>query len=754
MVPGVLAILHRGVAPRKVRHVLIGCLAILSLDRATASFAQSTGGTPPAPISEVVVTAPRGQTSGGIAPLLQLSPAELESYGVDTLSDLVDALKPMTRSSRSDQTPVVLINGHLAGQVEFDNLPREAIERVEVLPETVALQYGFSENQRVLNFVLREHYRAMPTRVTESGATEGGDRTIAGDASLVRLEDEARITLLASYWDNAWLHDSDRGIDLPDSYDRTLQPDKSEGKIAGTVSRSILGVSSSLEASLDIISTKTLQGAAELGDSTPDLADPLRQGTRQTTARLAGQLTGQLGHFVWGATSSYVHIRSPSSSDIGLDEAGSLLVDHADSTLNAGNLQLSLSGPVAALPAGPIVANAKFGFQYQGFDTEDAYPGAPQTHSNLIRSVRSGSFNASVPIASRDRGILPTLGDLSGTVNVALDNVANFGALWSSSYGLDWMAIEKVHFNAIFTDHETAPTVQQVQAPPVYTPNVEMFDFVTGQTVYVTTISGGTGDLRAADDRVASFGLSLGPFLGKTVFSAHYEQNRIRNAIGALPPLTADVELAFPERFVRGPQGALLEVDDRWINLQRQNLDDLKWGFNVWVPLGADPAAHATPNRLEFSAFDTWYLHDTILIRDGVPPLDLLNGAPSDVTGGQPRHKVEMRGLIYKDGFGAVLNGTWRSATTVGSGDPMTPDTLSFSALGTADLRMFADFERLWPTRSRPWAKGARTSLVILNVFDRRQSVRDSTGVTPAAFSPGYLDAPGRTVWFTLRKVF
>jgi hypothetical protein len=77
----------------------------------------------------------------------------LAPHGADSLSDLVGALRPLTRSSRSDQTAVVLINGHLAGQTEFDNLPREAIERVEVLPESVALQYGFSENQRVLNFL-------------------------------------------------------------------------------------------------------------------------------------------------------------------------------------------------------------------------------------------------------------------------------------------------------------------------------------------------------------------------------------------------------------------------------------------------------------------------------------------------------------------------------------------------------------------------------------------------------------------------
>jgi iron complex outermembrane receptor protein len=155
-------------------------------------------GTTREPPSEITVTAPRGTASGGIEPLLELSPSELDAYGADSLSDLVAALRPLTRSSRSDQMAVVLINGHLAGQTEFDTLPREAIERVEVLPESVALQYGFSENQRVLNFVLREHYSAVPIRAAESGATEGGGQATAADASLVRLNDEARIALIAS----------------------------------------------------------------------------------------------------------------------------------------------------------------------------------------------------------------------------------------------------------------------------------------------------------------------------------------------------------------------------------------------------------------------------------------------------------------------------------------------------------------------------------------------------------------------------
>jgi hypothetical protein len=101
------------------------------------------------------------------------------------------------------------------------------------------------------------------------------------------------------------------------------------------------------------------------------------------------------------------------------------------------------------------------------------------------------------------------------------------------------------------------------------------------------------------------------------------------------------------------------------------------------------------------------------LIRDGVPRLDLLNGAPSNVTGGQPRHRIDVRALIYKTGVGAVVSGTWRSATAVGTGDSLAPDTLSFSALGTVDLRMFADLGRLPAAHDQRWAEGTRVSLVI-----------------------------------------
>ena len=710
-------------------------------------------GTTPESTPEITVTTPRGSANGGIDPLLELSPSELDSYGADSLSDLVEALRPLTRSSRSDQMAVVLINGHLAGQTEFDNLPREAIERVEVLPESVALQYGFSENQRVLNFVLREHYSAVPIRATESGATEGGGQAVAADASLVRLNDEARITLLASYKDNASLRDSDRGIDVPDSSYYTLLPDTTDTKVAATVSRSILGVSSSFEASYEVASTRSLQGLATDTSSAGEIEQPLDESRAVRTSRVAMQLTGLLHDFVWGTTVYYMHVASRSTSDLGFDGANEMLIDRTESSFNIGNLQLSLSGPAASLPAGPLIANLKFGLQYQGFDTRDAEPGAALTASNLVRTVRSANINASVPIAKRDRGILPALGELSGTFNASLDSVSDFGNLFSGSVGLDWHPVKKLHLDAIYTDHRTAPTVQQLRAPPIYTSNVETFDYIRQQTDYLTEITGGNNALDPTDSRQGSFGVSVGPFAGKTEFLAHYEESRLSNAIGALPPTNAAVESAFPDRFVRDADGTLIEIDDRWVNLERERVDDVKWGVNVWIPLG-ESQAMAMANRIEFSLFDTWYLRDVTLIRPGIPELNLLNGAPSDVTGGQPRHKIEFHTLYHRDGVGVLLAVSWRSPTVVGSGDPAAPDPIYFSSLGTADLRVFLDLGHLPWMRSASWAQGARASLAVTNLFDRRQTVHDADGATPTAFDPGFLDPLGRVLALTVRKVF
>jgi outer membrane receptor protein involved in Fe transport len=342
---------------------------------------------------------------------------------------------------------------------------------------------------------------------------------------------------------------------------------------------------------------------------------------------------------------------------------------------------------------------------------------------------------------------------LSATFSASLDSVSDFGNLFSGSVGLDWHPLKKLHLDAIYTEHRTAPTVQQLRAPPIDSSNVETFDYITQQTVYVTEITGGNDALSPADSRQGSVGVSVGPFAGKTEFLAHYETSRIGNAIGSLPPTNAAVESAFPDRFVRDAGGMLIGIDDRWVNLVREQVDDVKWGVNFWIPIG-ESQAMAMANRIEFSLFDTWYLRDVTLIRAGIPELNLLEGAPSDVTGGQPRHKIEFHTLYHRDGVGVLLAVAWRSPTVVGSGEPAAPDPLYFSSLGTADLRVFLDLGHVPWMRNAAWAHGARASLAVTNLLDRRQTVHDAAGATPTAFEPGFLDPLGRVLALTLRKVF
>lgn len=714
---------------------------------------------PSGTVPGITVTAPRGSAFGGITPLLELSSSELDAYGADTLNDLVEALTPLTRSSRSDRAAIVLINGRLAGDIEVQNLIPEAIERVQILPETVALQYGFSENQRVLNFILREHYSAESAHSSDSTTVEGGGTKLEGDASMVRLEEQNRFTLLTSYTDTDWLRESDRGISAVDSYYRTLQPETTDAKIANTLSRSIFGISASLEASLDFKNSKSLQGVAEASDAgiTLPVPRPLEETTPQTTAQIDGDLTGQISRFVWDAGAAYQHVESRSTSETGIDSAGNTLVDSTSSAFSAASLHLSLSGRIGSMPAGAIIANVKIGAQYQTVDSRSTVPGSITDSSGLSRMAENGYLNVSVPILSRDQGAMPALGDLDATFNATINNVSDFGLLSSASAGFDWKLRETVHLDAIYTDQRTAPTLQQLLAPPVYTPNVEMFDFVTARTAYVTEITGGTDALSSTDTRLSSLGISLGPYLGKSVFSSHFEDSRVHDAIGSLPPVTPDIELAFPERFIRDDDGNLVEVDDRSVNFTREVIDDLKSGFNIWIPIGPSAPHGAStnrtiPSRVDISLVDTWYIHDTILIRNGVPVLNLLNGAPGDVSGGQPGHKVEFRALIYQNGVGGGISGTWRSATVVGGADSSSP--IFFSSLGTMNAQAFADFDRMPRMKRHDWCRGFRLSLNVVNLFDKRQSVHDATGETPVAFEPGYLDPAGRTIGVTFRKVF
>ncbi|HZF96412.1 MAG TPA: TonB-dependent receptor, partial [Allosphingosinicella sp.] len=178
-------------------------------------------------------------------------------------------------------------------------------------------------------------------------------------------------------------------------------------------------------------------------------------------------------------------------------------------------------------------------------------------------------------------------------------------------------------------------------------------------------------------------------------------------------------------------------------------------GFGGGGPFGGGPGG----GRLQLGLFHTLHLENEILIRDGVPVLDLLNGSATGNRGGQPRHEVELQAGIFKDGLGARLTGNWQSGTfvrgTPDAGGGGTRSDLFFSDFSTVNLRLFADLgQQRSLVRSVPFFRGSRVTVAVDNLFDSRLQVRDGAGATPFSFQGDFLDPLGRSVRFTFRKLF
>jgi hypothetical protein len=156
-----------------------------------------------------------GAVVGDIKPELQLSPSDIQSYGVSTVTELLTELAPETRSDRGrgGESPVVLLNGRrISGFNEIQNIPTEAILRVDILPEEVSLKYGYTADQRVVNIVLRRRFRAITGELQGGTTTEGGHDSGQAEADLLHLRGDTRLNLDLKYQVSADLTEADRDL--------------------------------------------------------------------------------------------------------------------------------------------------------------------------------------------------------------------------------------------------------------------------------------------------------------------------------------------------------------------------------------------------------------------------------------------------------------------------------------------------------------------------------------------------------------
>ena len=559
---------------------------------------------------------------------------------------------------------------------------------------------------------------------------------------------------------------------------------------------------------------------------------PLRQDIDGWTAHLGTTLNRDGGEWRLSLTGAYDHADSITRTDRGVDPtslqaalaalsptfdpflpiAPGLLVarprDSARSITDSGNIQFLANGPLFRLPAGPLYASFKAG-DAESFQSSSATRLGMFQALNDSRNDINGQVNLDLPLTSRKNNVLPVVGDLSLNFNGALNELSDFGLLKTLGYGAVWTPKTWINLVVSHTADQAAPTVQQLAGPLVVTPNVQVFDYVTGQTALVTQTTGGNRALTADHRDVTKIGLTLKPFTARDLtFTANYVTSHIRGAIQSFPSADLEVQEAFPDRFTRNAQGLLTAEDIRPVNFTSQDRSEIRYGLNLTLPIGKQPPPRAFRRpprlgqdgpppggpdgpgggpdggpggggfggggggrgfggggrggfggggggRLQLAIYHTVLFDDSFLIKSGGPSLDLLNGAAAGNTGGAPRHEVEGQAGFSLNGYGARLSADWKSATTVVGAPGSTTGNLNFSDIGTINLRFFDTLgpQQKW-VRPYRWLWGSRVTLSVTNLFDSRIQVKDAAGNTPSIYQSAYLDPAGRTIKVSFRKLF
>jgi hypothetical protein len=540
----------------------------------------------------IVVTGQRqrGAVIGDIAPEVQFDRREIRSLGAGSLSELLDAIAPQTRSGqgRGDERPVILLNGRrISGFSEIRDIPPEAIVRIDVMPEEVALKYGYRPDQKVVNFVLRRRFNAYTTEVQGGIATEGGRESYGAELNYLQINKAGRVNLGAEYRRAEPLFESERDIVQAEPVPgvelgryRTLLPQTDQLQLSGTLNRAVSeDVSATLNATFDVNSS-----TAFLGLPRPSLAPPgLRRDSDSRAGHLGLSVNGAIAPWQWSLTGNLDRSASETETQTNFG------LDRSRSVSQIGNTELLLNGPVFNLPGGQVMAAARAGFDAQGLTSRSDRAGL-FTVRDLARTREHAQLNIDIPIANRRRAALTALGNLSANLNAEVEHLSDFGTLRTLGAGLNWSPISQVSLIASITDEDGAPSMQQLGDPVQQTPGVRVFDFVRGETVEVTRIDGGNPALVADNRRVWKLGANVRP-LAKTdlSLSANYTSTRIVNAISGFPAATAEIEAAFPNRFQRDSGGRLLLIDTRPVNFARQDRSELRWGFNLSLPIGPQP---------------------------------------------------------------------------------------------------------------------------------------------------------------------
>ncbi len=553
----------------------------------------------------IVITGskPRGSVVGDIPPENTLDARDVRATGATNINELLDAIAPQIGSvqGRGGERPILLLNGQrISSFRELRDIPTEAIERVEILPEEVALKYGYRADQKVVNIVLRQRFRSTNALLGVGGATDGG--YVNGNADLTRLliQRNGRTTINLHAEGNTMLTEAERNVILTATAPtgatteqelaaRSLVGTRRDVRGSATFNRNLsTNVSGTVNAELEHIDGRSLIGL------NPSLLEPLARNNSSDTAHIGGVLNGQTkSQWHWTVTGNGDLSGSSTRSD---QDNRFFPHERTHETTASADLTGTANGTLFKVPAGNVTTTVTLGGTTEHLTSSRTQQGTSSSNS-LSRTTEQAAINLDLPISRRGREF-SALGNLTLNGNAEVDHFSDFGTLTKFGAGLNFSPVERLNFITSWTREEGAPTINQLGDPVLTTPNSRIFDFVTGQTVLVTAITGGNPNLNSDRRTVLKLSGNWQPFENTDLrFRADYVHQKIERPISNLS-VTAALEQAFPERFVRDPSGQLVSVDLRPVNFDESRRDQLRIGFDFTKPLKSRRPSQAVIDQM------------------------------------------------------------------------------------------------------------------------------------------------------------
>ncbi len=582
-------------------------------------------------------------------PVLELNPEDIASYGASSVQELLAALEPQTGSGRGRGSgrPVVLINSQpVSGFRELRNIPPEAIRQVQVLPEEVALQFGYSPDQRVINFIIAENFSSLVLELGHGLSTAGGYGVSEYEATYTKFGKGSRLNLNVEYEPTTALRESERDIVQSDiaagealvsdinpqdvgAY-RTLIAASDPVKANANYSMSLApGTRLSLNAAYERDESWSLFGlnsasllvpssnpfARSIDDETIRIFTteprPLTRVTRSESLLGGFALNGNLSGWRWSLTGDASNVTQVTNTDVRADFAaisaglaetdparainpfagsdlGLLLSpenpDRARSETFTGNLLATVSGSPFRLPAGEVRTTLSAGYSTFSLDSEDSRTTGT---TSLGRDQGRIATNIEVPLFERGYGIGDVLGGVSLNGNLGYRELSDFGGLTEYGFGVTWKPIDGLTLSATSINSESAPGISQLVSPVIVTPNVPVFDLATGENAIVSITTGGNSLLVAERQRDLKFALNYRPpKIEGLNFTAEYYRNRSFDDSASFPALTPEIEAAFPDRIIRDSVGQLVALDRRPVTFDRVNSERVRYGISFSKSFG------------------------------------------------------------------------------------------------------------------------------------------------------------------------